>query len=361
MKKKSSPPYLLIKSKNKFFRLSYLFFVMLIILLIGAGHYLLRKNQVKIEQNPSKSISTSSIPEEKVSNTVPEKSDDVEEENENSDEENTVDEESPWTLLKTALPPRFSQSPLKEHPTRVAIILTGLGLNKAWTEKVLETFKGKLSLVYSPYSPNLTEQLEQASLKGYHPMVALPMEPNSYPTIDPGFYTVLTAVNSEENIRKLKGILEKTPPGTAIMGEYGSKFTKSTTDLTPILTELKNQARTFVDPNTTVYSQVQRTCRVLDTPCFQVDLTLPITITASERDDFFKKIVQYSKENGIIVISVPAIPQFISYLHEWIGTLEKNGINLVMITELKNPENSLVYSKDQGKPDVQRQDSHQPG
>lgn len=361
MKKKSSPPYPSAKTRRKFFHLSYPFVLMLIILVIIASHYLLGKKEAKKEQTASPSIRTSIPSEEKAPNTFTEKEDEAEEENENGDEENTKDEESPWTLLKTALPPRFSQSPSKDRPARVAIILTGLGLNKAWTDKVLESFKGKISLAYSPYSPKLTEQLEQATLKGYQPMVALPMESNSYPTIDTGPYTLLTAVNSEENMRKLKNILEKTPPGTAVIGEYGGKFTKSTTDLTPILIELKNQGRIFVDPNTTIYSQVQSTCKVLNTPCFQVDLTLPLTTTTAERDDFFKKIIQNSQENGIIVISVPAIPLFISYLQEWVGILDKSGINLVMITELKNPEYSLVSPKDQGKIDVQRQDSHQPG
>ena len=356
MKKKSSPQFPPAKTRNKFLRLSYIFLLILFILLIIAGHYLLGKKETKIEPTAPHPINKLIAIEEKTPNIVAEKEDEADDESENGDEENTSDEESPWTLLKTALPSRFAQSPSKERPARVAIILTGLGLNKGWTEKVLETFRGKISLVFSPYSPDLTEQIEQASLKGYQPIVALPMEPNSYPTIDPGPYTILTGVNAEENMKKLKVILEKIPPGIAIMGEYGSKFTKSKIDLTPILTELKKQGRIFVDPNTTIYSQVQSTCKVLDTPCFQIDFTLPISLTASERDDYFKKIIQNSHENGIIVISVPAIPMFISYLQEWIGSIDKSDINLVMINELINSE-----YKDQGKTNVQRQDSHQPG
>jgi len=280
--------------------------------------------------------------------------------NEDEDEENTPDAESSWTLLKTALPSRYFEPSVKAETPSIALILTGLGLNKALTDRVLETFKGKITLAFSPYSSNLNDQLQRATSLGYHTLISLPMEPDSYPNPDPGPYTVLTGVNATENIKKTKAVLEKTSKGSDIIGDYGSQFTTSPKDLEPVLTEIKNHGSLFIDPNTTIHSQVQNTCKALDMKCPQVDLTLPVAANSTERDEFFKKIIPIAKENGIIIISVPAIPTFVDHLIEWIDTLDTNGINFVTIAGIKAPEHSLDTSKKQGIIDANRQDSHQP-
>ena len=62
------------------------------------------------------------------------------------DEENTHDMQSAWTLLKTALPPQYYQRSGQTKTPSVVLILTGLGLNKAWTDRVLTTLNKKCTL-----------------------------------------------------------------------------------------------------------------------------------------------------------------------------------------------------------------------
>jgi polysaccharide deacetylase 2 family uncharacterized protein YibQ len=187
------------------------------------------------------------------------------------------------------------------------------------------------------------------------------MEPYSYPNPDPGPYTVLTGAKEADNINKTKLVLAKTPPGTGVIGDYGSRFAISKVDLAPVLKEVKNHGSVFIDPNTTLHSQIQNTCKTLDMRCFQVDLTLPASANLKEKDDFIKKIIQNSKENGIIIASVPAIPAFTNELPEWIDTFGKHNIKLVTIASLQTPELSLDASgSNQGTTNVNEQDSHQP-
>ena len=281
--------------------------------------------------------------------------DTTDEEEESDDDEDFQESSSPWTLLKTALPSQFFEPMLKTETPTIAIILTGLGLNKDWTTQMVATFKGKATFAFSPHSPKLQEQLQEAINLGNQVLMVLPMEPYTFPNPDPGPLTLLTGVKADENISKTKAILKKTPNGVGIIGDYGSRFTLSQTDLEPVLKEIKNHGSIFIDPYTTLQSQIQGTCKTLGMTCPQVNLTMTLAESDAQKDDFFKKVIQSAKENGIIIVSVPAIPAFTGYLLEWIAAWEKKGINFVTIAHLKTPEFSTrMNAEHQGTPNASK-------
>lgn len=285
-------------------------------------------------------LQTTSPPPPPVDETTKEEED---EEEEDGDEEET-DDESPWTILKTALPSPYYKPMGQTETPMVAIILTGLGLNKEWTTRVLTTFKDKVTFAFSPYSSNIEDQLQEATNLGHHALIALPMEPYNYPNPDPGPHTLLTGVKPEENIVKIKAILKKIPKGMGFIGDYGSRFTLSQPDLEPVLKEIKEHGSIFIDSYDTLHSQAQQTCKLLDMTCHQVGLKISPNETAIQRDEFFKKVIQSATENGSIIVTVPAIPAFTDHLLEWIDTLEKKGIKFVTIARLKTPELSADTS-----------------
>jgi polysaccharide deacetylase 2 family uncharacterized protein YibQ len=254
---------------------------------------------------------------------------------EGDDDEDVPAERSPWTLLQTALPSCYEKGAFPTKTPAVAFILTGLGLNKDWTEEVLTTLRGNVTIAISPYSHNVEECLIQASKMGYHGIIGLPLEPYDYPNPDPGPLTVLTGSSPEENRRKTKSVLAKAPKSVSVIGEHGSRFTLSEAELEPVLKEIRNYGSAFIDPRTTLYSKVPKICKVLGMNCHQVDLTLPLRANTKDIDDFFKKVIRNAQENGIVIVSIPAIPDFIRLLTNWTDVLEDKGITLVTIDDLK--------------------------
>ena len=328
------------------------FFVLLLITFVVLGGSLYFWNARNMASTPPAQPFLAPLSPEEVSNIS-------DEEEDSDDDEEPQDSSSPWTLLKTALPSQFFDPMVKTETPEIAIILTGLGLNKEWTTQVLTTFKGKATFAFSSYSANLQGQVQEATNLGNQVLVALPMEPYAFPNPDPGPHTLLTGVKAEENIFKTKDILKKVPNGIGIIGDYGSRFTLSQGDLEPILKEIQNHGSTFIDPYTTLYSQVQQTCKVLGMGCHQVNLTLTMAKSDDEIDNFFEKVIHNAKENGTIIVSVAAIPAFTRHLLEWIRSSEKKGINFVTIAQLKAPklfkETSTAY---QGTENVSKQDPH---
>lgn len=282
-----------------------------------------------------------------------EESEDEDDDTEEDKDDTDTPSASAWPILKTALHGRYYEPSSKQKSTSIVIILTGLGLNKTMTQQLLTTLDKKFTLAFSPYSPNLKEQLENAKNFGFQVIVTLPMEPHSYPNPDPGPFTVLSGVKATENQNKIKPLLDNLPRGLIILGEYGSKFLSSSEDLTPVLLELKNHGHSFIDPNTSMLSLAQSTCKDVGMPCFQVDTTLSQDADVNEINNFVNNIIQNSKENGTIIVSVPAIHAVTKQISEWTDTLTKNGINLVTIAGISTPELRLGVSRDdQGIKDV---------
>jgi polysaccharide deacetylase 2 family uncharacterized protein YibQ len=283
---------------------------------------------------------------------------DITDEEEDNDNDELQDSNSPWTILKTALPSQFSDPMVKTETPVIAIILTGLGLDREQTTQILTTFKGKATFAFSPYSSNLQGQIQEAANLGNQVLVALPMEPYTFPNPDPGPHTLLTGVKAEENILKTKDILKKIPNGIGMIGNYGARFTLSQADLEPVLKEIKNHGSIFVDPYTTLHSQVQATCKLLGMGCHQVNLTMSLAAKDAQ-DAFFKKVIQNAKENGIIIVSIPALPAFTDNLLEWIAASEKKGISFVTIAHLKTPKLSTEITVEyQGAENVSKQNPH---
>jgi polysaccharide deacetylase 2 family uncharacterized protein YibQ len=342
-------------------------------LLIAALVYLIGKSYWEgsnVTKDPSTQAQIAPTPQKKIHDTLETKivekesrdADGEDEEDAGENDDNASESKSPWSLLQTALPPSYFKPSVKTESPCVAIIVTGLGLNETLTEKATTALSPKITLAFSPYSQKIAEKLQKATKLGHQTLISLPLEPNSYPNPDPGPYTLLTGVNPIENIIKIKEVLKTTPKGTGVLGDYGSRFLISESDLEPVLKEIKDHAAIFIDPNTTIHSQVQKTCKKLNMSCHRIDFTLPHNSSLSQRNDFLKIMIQNAKENGIIIISVPAVPAFIEHLLEWEEIFKASGIKLVSVNEIEAFYLSLeaLGKKEDGKPNDNGQISHQP-
>jgi hypothetical protein len=333
----------------------FVIFVIICSLILGGRHVWKQhhKNSDIVQTTQTAPPSSSIIPIQEKTDKIVENEEEEDDETEDEKDDSDTVSASPWPILKTALHDRYYEPSSKQQSTSVAIILTGLGLNKTFTQQLLTTFDKRITLAFSPYSPSLKEQLQNAMSSGYQVIATLPMEPHNYPNPDPGPYTVLTSVKTNENQLKINRLLDNIPPGIGILGEYGSKFLSSHEDLKPVLLELKNRGHSFIDPNTTMLSQAQNTCKGMDMPCFQVDYTLSQDADTNELHEFVKNIIQNSKENGTIIISVPVNAAVAKQMPEWIDKLNKHGINLVTIAGKSLPELTLdTSSNDQGSKDA---------
>ena len=63
----------------------------------------------------------------------------------------------------------------------------------------------EITFAFNPYANGVAQIVQRARTDGHEVLLNLPMEPNGYPTIDPGPQTLLTRLSAKENVeRRLK-------------------------------------------------------------------------------------------------------------------------------------------------------------
>src|SRR5690606_33996504 len=114
---------------------------------------------------------------------------------------------------------------LADSRPKVAVLLTGLGLQRELVEAVL-TLPGPISLQFSPYAPDLPALVERARQTGHEVLLELPMEPADYPLNDPGPHTLLADGGRDDNLARLDWVLARTTGYVALAG-VGGRFAES--------------------------------------------------------------------------------------------------------------------------------------
>jgi hypothetical protein len=158
----------------------------------------------------------------------------------------------PQELLEKRPPPRslrlqpgeFDLPPVKrfarpalflgEKP-RIGVLVTGLGLNRGVTAAAIADLPPEVSLSFSPYAPELAAWIDAAHAYGHEAMLDLPLEPRNYPQDDPGPLGLLTALNGQENLRRLDELLKDADGIAGVATQFGDRFLADEAALRPVL------------------------------------------------------------------------------------------------------------------------------
>lgn len=133
-----------------------------------------------------------------------------------------------------------------ERP-RVAIVLWGLGRSREASEAAIRLLPGEITLGLTPDGSDLQFWADRARAAGHEVLLEVPMEPLSYPQIDPGKQALLTTLPEAENRRRLERLLGAFRGYVGITNFMGSRFTTSEAHLRPVLETLKRRDLIFLD------------------------------------------------------------------------------------------------------------------
>ncbi len=159
-------------------------------------------------------------------------------------------------LLLSYLPPGEQKIDVEAIPTvqytgapRVAIIIDDIGYREA-IDKLFFKLPAKVTFSVLPYSPTGREFANTAHEAGYEILLHLPMEPEQYPTHDPGRGKLLLAM-SDEDIRKQTELnLDQVPHIVGVNNHMGSAFTENAGKMRVVLESIKSRNLFFVDSMT---------------------------------------------------------------------------------------------------------------
>jgi hypothetical protein len=241
-------------------------------------------------------------------------------------------------LHREILPPK----PLKSIPQpppvsatvlpRVVIVIDDIGYHKQLAEDFID-LDVPLTFSFLPQSPHAKEMALLAHQKGKETLIHLPMEPKTFPEVDPGPGALLVAMGSEEIQTQVGKDLEGFPHIAGANNHMGSRFTEDREKLAAVFKILKKRKLFFLDSLTTSHSAAPAVGSELGIKVFHRDLFLDNVVEKEAIRLQLERLVQLARTKGFAVGCGHPYPMTLQTLKEQLPRL-KGEVQLVTLAQL---------------------------
>ena len=217
---------------------------------------------------------------------------------------------------------------------RIAVIVSNLGLDANLTKNAIDTLPADVTLAFSPYGADIDAWMQRARRNGHEVLIGLPMEPTSYPNVDPGPYGLLMQLPAEENLNRLAWVLSRGSGYAGVITMMGSRFTTSHKALRPVLTEIRNRGLMFVDGRTTDKSVAGMMASLLGLPQVVNESYIDRDGNAVAIDSRLEELESMARQDGAAVAVGQPFADTVDRIAAWAGGLDAKGLALVPVSSL---------------------------
>lgn len=130
---------------------------------------------------------------------------------------------------------------------KVALLVSGLGLNSAVTERAIDELPPEVSLSFAPYAKNLDFWTEKARRAGHEVVIELPMEGYGPGQDALGPAALTTARAAADNLQRLDWLMARFGGYAAATNYQGAKFSADAAAMAPVLRHLEAAGVGYVD------------------------------------------------------------------------------------------------------------------
>ncbi|MEO5374055.1 MAG: divergent polysaccharide deacetylase family protein [Alphaproteobacteria bacterium] len=215
---------------------------------------------------------------------------------------------------------------------RIALVVTDLGLRRESTEAAIDRLPAAVTLAFSPYAQNLKHWADRARAKGHEVMIGLPMEPTTFPTVDPGPYALLTALSPKDNMARLETVLTRTTGYVGVLATHGSRFLTSHTQVLPILLALRQRGLLYLDNGAVADGGVLTAGGLPGLPFAVASMTIDERPFREAIDARLDQLTAAAMSRKRAVALASAYPLTFERLVRWMGTLEAKGIQIAPVS-----------------------------
>jgi uncharacterized protein len=224
--------------------------------------------------------------------------------------------------------PAASAAPIPAGPI-VAIVLTELGPNATAAKAAIDRLPAAVSLAFSPYADASRDLAKAAKAGGHEVWLSVPMQPKSYPRVNPGQNVLLTGEAPAENVRRLNWALSRVEAPMGITNMMGSAFTENAAAMRPVLDALKAKQLLYVDARSSGRSVGEKEARAMGLASATNDRFLDEPETAANIRRNLDDLVATAKRRGYAIGYARPVSTTISEIERWSAALEAEGVTLV--------------------------------
>lgn len=220
--------------------------------------------------------------------------------------------------------------------TRIAIVVSGLGLSQTGTQYAIQTLPEDMTLAFAASGNSLQRWMQDARSKGHEVLLQIAMEPFDYPNVDPGPRTLLVDRGADGIVEDLRTNLGRMTNYTGVLNFMGGRFMSDPTALEPLMRELTKRGLLFLDDSTSARTQSDVLAEALGTPHAFADTLLDAEV---ERGTILKKLDELeriARRNGTAIGMASGFRETVDALSTWTNEARARGIEFVAVSALVN-------------------------
>ncbi len=214
-----------------------------------------------------------------------------------------------------------------DAPT-IAVIVGGLGFNRALTETAIERLPSEVTLSFVPYAEGLQDWIDRARADGHEVLIELPMEPFDYPNNDPGPHTLLAEATPEENRRRLNWLLSRGAGYAGVVNYMGARLSAEQAPLAAVLEELERRGLTLFHDGSGRRSVITSAREDARARVSLADRVLDADPSPSAIDNRLLELEALALQNGDALGSGFVYPTTVEALAQWSDSLADRGYQL---------------------------------
>lgn len=226
--------------------------------------------------------------------------------------------------------PVVSAGTLRATAPRIALMVGGMGINKALTYAAMDRLPAAVTLAFAPYGDELENLAQKARERGHEVMLQMPMEPFEAADI-PGPHTLISGETAQQNIDHAQWLMARFTAYVGVSNFLGAKMMAQSASLAPVLREIAQRGLLFVDDGSSVQSVALEVAQNVALPAAKADVILdgakPEAIEA-----LIARLEAVARDKGRALGVATGSGLIIERLSAFARSLEGRGILLVPVS-----------------------------
>ena len=218
--------------------------------------------------------------------------------------------------------------------TRVAIVVSGLGLSQTGTQRAIEKLPEEITLAFAASGNSLQRWMQDARRGGHEILIQVPLEPFDYPGNNPGPDTLLTSLSAARNIDNLHKAMGRITNYTGVMNYLGGRFLSNASAMEPVLRDVGKRGLLFLDDGSSAQSKSGTLAKTLEVPHAFADVQLDGEL---QQDAIMKKLDELeriARRNGSAIGVASAFDESVDAISKWSEEAAMRGIEIVAVSAL---------------------------
>jgi polysaccharide deacetylase 2 family uncharacterized protein YibQ len=227
---------------------------------------------------------------------------------------------------------RASLSIIHSDAPKIALLLGGMGLNKALTQKAIKELPADITLAFAPYGNDLQTQVNKARDEGHEVFLQVPMEPIGFPANNPGPKTLAGDASDAENLDALRWHMSRFTGYAGVVNYQGSRFLSMPKPLQPVLRELKTRGVFFMEDGSLALSSTETAAKKAKIDVRRAKVVIDADPTPEAIISALTLLEEQATGTGFAIGTGSGLDVTIDTVRDWAKAAAERGIVLVPVS-----------------------------